>query len=83
MLLWQSVCLWSKFEHNCISGVMVSMLTSSAVDCGFDPGSGQTKDNEIGIYCFFAEHTALRSESKDCGNLINVFAWSDMSTCRL
>jgi hypothetical protein len=31
------------------------MLTSSAVDCGFDPGSGQTKDNEIGIYCFFAE----------------------------
>ena len=29
---------------NRIGDVMVSMLTSSAVDRGFDPRSGQTKD---------------------------------------
>ena len=35
---------------------MVSVLASSAVYRGFDPRSGQTKDNK---------HTALRSKSKD------------------
>ena len=29
---------------NCIGGVMVSVLASSAVDRGFEPLSGQTKD---------------------------------------
>ena len=28
---------------NCIGGVMVSMLASSAVDHGFEPRSGQTR----------------------------------------
>jgi hypothetical protein len=28
---------------------MVSVFVSSAVDRGFEPGSGQRKDNEIGI----------------------------------
>jgi hypothetical protein len=30
---------------------MISMLTMSAVDRGFEPQSGQTKDYKIGI-CF-------------------------------
>jgi hypothetical protein len=40
---------------------MVSMLASSAVDRGFDPRSGQTKDYKIGICCFTAKHAVLRS----------------------
>jgi hypothetical protein len=35
-----------------IGGVMVCVLASSAVDRGFEPQSGQTKDYEIGICCF-------------------------------
>jgi hypothetical protein len=30
------------------------VLTSSAVDRGFEPWSGQTNDYEIGICCFSA-----------------------------
>jgi hypothetical protein len=44
--------------------VMVSVLDSSAVDRGFEPRSGQTKDYEIGICCFSAKHAALRRKSK-------------------
>jgi hypothetical protein len=46
-------------------GVMVSVLALSAVDRGFVPWSGQTKNFAIGIYCFFTKHAALRSKSKD------------------
>ena len=42
------------FNINRIDGVMVSMLASSAVDCGFKPLSGQTKDYVNGICCFSA-----------------------------
>ena len=35
-----------------IGGVMVSMLASSAIDCMFEPQSGQTKDCIFGICCF-------------------------------
>jgi hypothetical protein len=38
--------------NNRIGGVMVVVLASSAVDIGFEPWSGQTKDYEIGICCF-------------------------------
>jgi hypothetical protein len=41
---------------------MVSMLASSAVDRGFEPRSGQTKDYKIGICCFSAKYGA-RAES--------------------
>ena len=44
---------------------MVSMLTSRAVDHGFEPWSGQTKDYEIGIFCFSAKYAALSRKSKD------------------
>ena len=42
-----------------------SMLTSSALDHGFKPRSGQTKDNEIGICCFSDMHAELMRKSKD------------------
>ena len=35
---------------------MVSVLASSAVDRGFEPRSGQTKDYQIGMCCFSAMH---------------------------
>jgi hypothetical protein len=38
---------------------MVSVLTSSVVDRGFEPRSVQTKDYEIGMRCFSANHVAL------------------------
>ena len=64
---------------------MVSLLTSSAVDRGFELRSGQTKDYKIGICCFSAKHAALRSKSKDwlAQNQNNVSEWGDMSTRRL
>jgi hypothetical protein len=64
---------------------MVSMLTSSAVDRGFEPWSGQTEDWKIGMCCFSAKHAALSSKSKDwlARNQDNVSEWSDMSTCDL
>ena len=48
-----------------ISGVMVSVLASSAVDRGFEPRSGQAKDYKIGICCFSTKHAELRRKSKD------------------
>ena len=44
---------------------MVSVLASSAIDRGFEPRSGQTKDYKIDICCFSAKHAALRRNSKD------------------
>jgi hypothetical protein len=38
---------------------MVSMITSSAINCEFDSRSDQTKDYTIGICCFSAKHTVL------------------------
>jgi hypothetical protein len=73
------------FTFNRISGVMVSVLTSSAADHGFKPRLGQTKDCNIGICCFSAKPVALSSKSKDWSarNQNNVSKWSDMSTRRL
>ena len=52
---------------NRIGGIMVSVLASSAVDRGFEPRLGQTKDYKIGICCFSANYknTVLRNNSKD------------------
>jgi hypothetical protein len=46
------------FIRTAIGRVMVSMLTSSAVDHGFESQSSQTKDYKIGICCFSAKHVA-------------------------
>jgi len=35
------------------------VLASNAVDCGFEPWWGQTKDYKIRICCFSAKHAAL------------------------
>ena len=48
------------YMMNHIDGVMVGVI-----DCGYEPRSGQTKDYEIDICCFFAKHTALWRKSKD------------------
>ena len=60
---------------------MVSVLASSAIDRGFEPRSGQTKDYKIGIRCLSAKHAALRKKSKDwlARNQDNVSEWGDMS----
>jgi hypothetical protein len=61
---------------------MVSVLTSSVVDRGFEARSGQPKDYNIGMCCFSAKHTAWRRNSKDwfARNQNNVSEWSEMST---
>ena len=66
---------------NRIGGVMVSVLVSSAVDRGFEPRSGQSKDYYIAICCLSAKHAALRRKSKDwlARNQDNVFEWDNMS----
>ena len=42
---------------------MVSVFASSAVDRGFDPRLGQTKDYKIGMCCFSGQHAALRERA--------------------
>ena len=51
ILLLTSLVL-SKRISNCIGGVMVSMLASSAVDRGFAPRSGQTKTIKLVFVAF-------------------------------
>ena len=70
-----------RFTTNCSSDVMVSLLASSAVDRGFEPRSGQTKDYKIGICRFSTKHAALRRKNKDwlARNHDNVSEWSNMS----
>jgi hypothetical protein len=50
--------LQDKLQYR-ISGVMVNVLVSSAIDRGFEPRSSQIKDYKIGICCFSTKHTAL------------------------
>jgi hypothetical protein len=44
---------------------MDNVLASSAVNRGFEPRSGQTKDYTIGICCVSTKFAAIRSKSKD------------------
>jgi hypothetical protein len=41
------------------------MLALSAIDCGFELQSGQTKNCKIGICCLSAKHAAVRRKNKD------------------
>jgi hypothetical protein len=61
---------------------MVSVLTSSAIDCGYELRSCQTKEYQICICCFSAKNAALRRKNKDwlARNQNNVSVWSDIST---
>ena len=47
-------CLYTSTFVCCISGVMVSMLTSSALDYGFESRSDQTKDYKFNYCCISA-----------------------------
>ena len=60
---------------------MVSVLTSSAIDCEFKPRSGQPKHHKIGICCFSDKHAPLGRKNKDwlARNKDNVSEWGDMS----
>ena len=64
-----------------IGDVMVGVFVLSAVDRGFEPRSGQTKDYKIGLCCFSANRAALRRKSKDwwVRNQNNVFECGDIS----
>jgi hypothetical protein len=77
----------SSYNLDRISGIMVSVFTSSVVDRGFEPRSGQTKDYKIGICCLSTKHAALRRKSKTVDwlawNQNNVSERRDMSTHRL
>jgi len=59
---------------------MVSLLTMSAVDCGLEPRSVQTKDYKIGICCFSAKHAALKSKDWLARNQDNVSEWGKIYT---
>lgn len=52
------------FPYNGISGVMVSMLTRSAENRGFDPQSGQTNNYKIGKCCFSTKHSLKEKEQR-------------------
>jgi hypothetical protein len=60
---------------------MVSVLVSSVVDRGFAGPDHQTKDYEIGICFFSANHAALMRKNKDwlARTQDNVSEWGDMS----
>jgi hypothetical protein len=56
-----SICIKGFFKHvfkNNICGVMVSVLATSAVYCGFKRRSGQTNNYAIGMCCFSAKHAS-------------------------
>jgi hypothetical protein len=58
-----------------------SVFTSNAVDRGFEPQSGQTRNYQIGICGFPSKHALLSRKSKDClvRNQDNVSESDDMS----
>ena len=67
---------------NRMGSVMVSVLASSVIDCGYELQSCQTKEYKISICCFSAKNAALRKTNKDwlARNQNNVSEWSDIST---
>ena len=65
-----------------ISGVMVSVVASSAVDRGFKPRSSQAKHYKLVFYFFSAKHPALRRKQTGwLGIRIMCAERSNVSTC--
>ena len=62
-------------------GIIIGVFALIAVDCVFKPKSGQTKYYKIGLCCFPAKRTALRSKS-NVGPLGFESGVSDRSTHR-
>jgi hypothetical protein len=80
-----NICIRWKTDQKCspktlIGSVIVSVLSSSAVDRGFESRSGQTKDYQLVFVAYNAKRTELRRKSKDwlARNQVNVSEWSDM-----
>ena len=73
--------IWYLNDQKHIGGVVLSMLSPSAIDRWFGLLSCPTKNNKIYVCCFSAKHTVLRCKSKDWlpQNQDNVSKWSDMS----
>ena len=71
----------TKRMTNRIGGVVFSVLSSSAVDRGIEPWSGQTKDYKIGICCFSTKHAVLKRKGKVwlARNHANVSELGDMA----
>ena len=61
-------------NSNRISGGMVIVFSPMAVDRGFKPLSGQTKDYGIGICCLSDKHVARLTRYQN-----NVPEWIDIS----
>ena len=57
--------LSTHYHTSRIGGVMVSMLTLSAKDRGFEPQSCLNQDYKIGICYFSTRLAALRRKSKN------------------
>jgi hypothetical protein len=66
----------------CTRDVKVRVLALSAVNRGFEPWPGETKDYKISICFFSVKHAVLSSKSKYwlARDQNNVTEWSDMST---
>ena len=79
------VSLISFFTIDRIGGVMVSVLASSTVDCGFEPRSGQTKEYKIGMCCFSAKHILsikeIRAKTGWLGIRIIIIMYPSGATC--
>ena len=57
---------------------MVSLVASNAVDHGFEPRPGQTKDYKIGKYSFSAKHAEL-AKTGWLEIMIMCLEWGNMS----
>ena len=64
------------FSLHRIDSEMVSVFVYIMIDRGFDPGSCQTKDYDIGSCCSSAKNAASRSKSK------HWLAWSQDKVSR-
>ena len=78
------ICIFNSsfIRHvNCLGGAVVSMFALNVVNCGFEPLSGQTKDQNIGICYLSTKYAALRSKSKEimAGKQDNVYLWTVVS----
>ena len=63
--VYYKICIMFQYRHEPHRWCNGFLLALSAVDRGFEPRSGQTKDYTIGICCFSAKHAALRRKNQD------------------
>jgi hypothetical protein len=61
-----------------IGGVMISVVTSSAGDRGFEPRSDQTKDYKISTYCFWREQVNVQWEDDEIRFVLDQHAQLDL-----